>query len=136
MLEDQSGFADSLLQIANYWCAADPRRRSELFNCCRTLDDLVDALKQLGYQCSRSATYLYCYPRDPNTTEGKRHLHAVPVKLRRAQNNLRKPHEALDFCFAVVNMMNEMASIMGPECVLYLSPDDKCRIPLGLCAGA
>lgn len=47
-----------IIEIATIGSAADNRRREEVIRTVKTLDDLHDALKNMGYTLSRSALYL------------------------------------------------------------------------------
>ena len=62
--------------------------------------------------------------------DGKRHVHTVPMKLQRPQNDLRKKHP--DGHFAMASVMNKLANLFGDHHVFFLSQDDKARVPLGL----
>ena len=66
--------------------------------------------------------------------EGKRHGVSVPVKLLRPENNLRKKNPDRMFAKALVNDLFDAVRLLGPEVVLFLSNDDKARVPLGLAA--
>jgi len=59
-------------------------------------------------------------------------VHTVPVRLCRAQNDLRKGHADSHFAMASVKHADELAALFGKQHVFYLSQDDKARIPLGL----
>lgn len=76
-------------------------------------------------QISRSASYLRVLPRRHNTNEGRRHVQTVPVRLKRAMNDSHKSHSDARFCQATINNMEELASIVGPKDVLFISQDDK-----------
>ena len=52
-----------------------------MLNACKTLDDLHAGLLKKGYVLSRQALYLHLIPRKSDTTEGKRHVWTVPVKI-------------------------------------------------------
>jgi hypothetical protein len=65
------------------------------------------------------------------TNEGKRHVTTVPVKLLKAANNERRNHPDAHFAAATISYLKDLAGAMGPECV-FLSQDDKARVPLGL----
>ena len=64
--------------------------------------------------------------------DGKRHVHTVPVKLQRPQNDLRKKHPDGHFAMASVMFTRKLANLFGDNHVLFLSQDDKVRVPLGL----
>lgn len=76
-------------------------------------------------QIKKSAAYLRLMPRNSTTLEGKRHVTTVPVKLARATNDLHKEHADTMFCRAAIKYLEEIASILGPKDVIFLSQDDK-----------
>lgn len=78
-------------------------------------------------QIQQSAVYLRLLPRNSNTLEGKRHVSTVPVRLVRATNDIHKQHADTKFCTSAINYLEEVASILGPNGVLFLSQDDKVR---------
>ncbi|GBP08420.1 hypothetical protein EVAR_77123_1 [Eumeta japonica] len=84
----------------------------------------------MGFQISRSGTYLHLLPRGSNTKEGRRHVHTVPVKLARPQNEMHKTHEDGEFCTATIRSLESLASLLGPQQVFVLSQDDKARVPI------
>lgn len=76
-------------------------------------------------------------------------MHCVPVKIVRPQNDLMKEHIdghfasaaikhlrviILRFCCRIHFILQDLASMMGQECVFFMSQDDKARIPLGISA--
>ena len=61
--------------------SADSRRRAEVINCCKSLDDLND---KLGYKLSQSTVYLRLLSRRKDSFEGERHKKVANVKLCRA----------------------------------------------------
>ncbi|KAL4705431.1 hypothetical protein ACJJTC_002189 [Scirpophaga incertulas] len=101
---------------------------------CRTLDDLHQALLKEGFELSRSATYLRLLPRDSRTNEGKKHVKTAPVKLVRATTDLHKSHVDQHFCTATIRYLENLASILGPSQVFFISQDDKARVPIGMTA--
>lgn len=86
----------------------------------------------VGFTLSRSALYLRLLPRNPATREGQRHVVTVPVKMMRAENDLRKGHEDDRFAKATIKYLHNLAVIMGPDLVCVISQDDKAKVPLGL----
>lgn len=64
-------------------------------------------------------------------TLGKTHVKTVPVKLTRATNDLHKDHKDKKFRFALIRHLEELASLLGPNEVIFLSQDDKARVPIG-----
>ena len=59
-----------------------------------------------------------------------------PVKLTRAQNSEHKGHSATRFAKATIGYLEELAGLLGPEEVSFLSQDDKCKVPIGLTAAS
>lgn len=111
--EDQPDLLQVITSIATLGSGAHLRRRDETMRCCRTLDELTEALKNLGYDISRSATYLRLLPRLSNSREGKRHVQTVKVKLVKAQTSEHKNHQDTSFCTAIVMALNSVASFLG-----------------------
>jgi hypothetical protein len=128
----QPGLHDVIIQIAMSNCEAHKKRQMESLNTCQTLDDLCEAVKEYGFRISRQGLYLRLLPKKANSTEGKRHVTTVPVKLIKATSTGRKKHPDSHFAMATVNYLKDLAKMMGPCSVFYLSQDDKCRVPLGL----
>lgn len=124
----------AIVALASAGAGADGRRRTEILNSCSTLDDLRAALLKDGYVLSRQALYLRLIPRRRDSIEGKRHIRTVPVKIRKATNNLRKKHVDADFTFANKTYLQDIATLFGPESVFVLSIDDKAKVPLGITA--
>ena len=81
---------------------------------------------------SRQALYHRLIPRRADSIEGKRHIRTVPVRIKRAANNLRNRHVDSDFTFATKNQLKEVASTFGSESVAVLSIDDKAKVPIGV----
>ena len=94
---DQPYLLSTIVTIVTASSATDNRCHCEMLRTITTLDDLQCELKKVGFKLSRSTTYLRLLPRRGNTTEGKRHVKTVLVKLLRPENNLRKtiPTECL-----------------------------------------
>lgn len=124
----------AIMNIVEATSASDPRRRCETLRSVTTLDDLHAELIKRGTQISRSATYLRLIPKRGNTLEGKRHVSTVPVKLLRPENSLRKTNVDRMFAKSFVDDIFSVAKLFGPDAVLFLSNDDKARVPLGLAA--
>ena len=79
-----------IVELATAGAGADFRRRTNVLNACKTLDDLHAGLLKEGYVMSRQALYLCLIPRRSDTFKGKRHVGTVPVKIRKAQNTPQK----------------------------------------------
>lgn len=58
--ENQPELLKTILEIATFAGAADPKRRTEIIHCVRTLNDLHDKLLELGLNISRIAKPLTC----------------------------------------------------------------------------
>ena len=97
----------------------------------KTLDDLHKALHNMGYMVSRSGLYLRLLPRCQTSIEGKKHVKALPVKLVRPQNDLRKKHPDRMFAAETSKSIDSLAKFFGPEVCLYISQDDKSSVPIG-----
>lgn len=80
--------------------------------------------------------YLRLIPRMSSSTEGKRHVKTVPVKLAKAQNDAHKSHPDDHFAAAVNLHFRNFAEAMGDEVCFVLSQDDKARVHLGLPAAS
>ena len=90
------------------------------------------ALEKKGFNLSRTATYYRRLPANMCHKDGKRHVHTVPVKLQRSQNDLRKKHPDGHFAIASVMFTRQLANLFGNNHVFFISQDDKARVPLGL----
>lgn len=112
--------------------SADERRRCSVLRTCQTLDDLHQALLEKGFFLSRTSLYHRILPKRANSNQGKRHVTTVPVKLVKATATQRKKHQDAHFAMATVNFLKNLAIVLGPGPVFYLSQDDKCRVPIGL----
>ena len=131
----QPGFINSLKDIVQlHLGGTDERRRSEIIRTVKTLDDLKSELEGLGFNISRMGLYYHLLPKRAKTIEGRRHHPAVPVRLIRAQNTKRLQHPDRDFCYQTQLMIKSVCKLFGPECVTFLSVDDKARVPIGLTA--
>ena len=134
--EDQPELLSAIVKIVEASAATDDRRRSEILRTVKTLDDLCEKLMEMGFCLSRSSTYLRLLPRRSDSREGKRHVQTVPLKLLRPENTLRKRNVDRMFAKSFMDDMHEICKLFGPSAVLYLSNDDKARVPLGLAAAS
>ncbi|KAE8744171.1 hypothetical protein FOCC_FOCC009179 [Frankliniella occidentalis] len=85
----------------------------------------------MDFKISRTSTYRRLVPRRSDSNEGKRHVTTVPVKLCRAQADHHRDHADQHFCKATITALEQVASILGPDQVLFISQDDKAKVPLG-----
>ena len=132
---DQPNLLTTIVDIVQSSSASTDRRRCEMLRTVTPLDDWNKELLNFGFKISRSATYLRLLPRLQDTIEGKRHVKTVPIKLLRPENTLRKAN--VDRMFAksfVDDVQRILLFIVWPDAVLFLSNDDKARVPLGLAA--
>ena len=76
--EEEEKLLQSILLVANqYFLGSHERRRNEVLNSVKTLDELSNVLKEEGFEISRSGLYLRLVPRDRKTTQGKLHVKSV-----------------------------------------------------------
>ena len=71
-------------------------------------------------------------PKNYRAIDGQRHVHTVPVRIRRPENSLHKYHNDTKFVQSTIRDLKQIACTLGNETVFYLSQDDKCRIPMGI----
>ena len=86
------------------------------------------------YILSRQALYPRLILGRINNTEGKRHVRTVPVKLRKAQNNLRNRHKDADFMFTTKEFLQDIVALFGSKSMFIISVDDKAKITIGMTA--
>lgn len=134
IVDEQPGLLDAIVNLAEYGSQAEDRRRFECLRTIKTVTDMTSALKILGFNLSRSATYYHLLPRNAKTIDGQRHVNTAPVRLIRASNDLHKSHIDQTFAKCTIDHLNELASLLGPFDVAVISQDDKARVPLGVTA--
>lgn len=132
--ENQPELLQTIINIALHGSAAHERRSENILRSVKTLNQMTDELRSMGFILSQSALYLRLLPKRSLSSEGKRHVQTVPVKLMKAQKDSHKDHMDGKFCKATINHLEEIASLLGPNEVCFLSQDDKPRVPLGLTA--
>ena len=110
---DQPDLLNDILKIATIGADCGDRRREDIFRSVKTLDDLHKAITSLGYRISRCALYLRLLPRQANTSQGKKHVRTVNVKLVRPENNLRKGHPDRIFAAESFKAVDEIAAFLG-----------------------
>ena len=105
-----------------------------VINCCKTLDDLTEKLKYLGYDLSRSSVYLRLLPRRKDSIEGKRHRMVANVKFCCAQRMQRAQNPDRWFASATMHRVEDFSVLLGAENVAFLGKDDKVLITSGILA--
>ena len=128
---DQPEILKTVLEIATIGSACGDRRREDIYRTVKTLDDLHNAIRGLGFTISRSGLYLKLLPRDGSTIEGRRHVSTVPVKLVRPQNDLRKKHPDRMFAAETSYACDKIALSIGPHACVYIGQDDKSSVFIG-----
>ena len=103
----------AIVELATAGAGADRQRCTDVLNAYKTLDDLRAGLLKEGYILSRQALYLHLIPKRIDNTEGKRHVRTVPVKLHKAQNNLRNRHKDAEFTFATKQFLQNIVALFG-----------------------
>lgn len=78
--------------------------------------------------------YYRLQPKRAKAIDGKRHVKTVPVRLSKASNDYHQKHVDTEFCKAGIRYLEGIASSLGPEEVIFLSQDDKARVPIGIAA--
>ena len=121
-----------IVTLAIAGAGTDERRRSEVLNACKTLDDIKAEPVKEGFILSRQALYLCLVQRRTDSCDGKLHVRTVPVEIRKAANNLRSKHQDADFAFAIKAQVKDVASFFGSENVFVQSIDDKAKVPIGV----
>ena len=125
---------ETVVKIASFLAGADGQRRTDILEACHTLGDLHAALLKEGYNLSRSTLYYRLVPHKSNNTEGKKHVRTVPVKIRRAKNNIHARHQDANFTFSIKHYLKQVASFFGRTNAFVLSVDDKAKVPIGVTA--
>ena len=131
---DNSELIEAMCRIAIPGSAAHDRRRNEVIRTVKSLDQLTEALHQEGYDLKRSSVYLHLLPKNSRTIEGKRHVYPAPVKLFKAQNSKHASHVSTKFARSIIKALEEIATILGPQEVVFQSMDDKAKVPIGITA--
>ena len=131
---DSADLIEAICRIAIPGSAAHERRRNEVIRTVKTLDQLTAALNREGYDLKRSSVYLHLLPRNAKTIEGKRHINTAPVKLLTAQNSKHADHISQYFARSSIRSLEEIATVLGPDEVIFHSMDDKAKVPIGVTA--
>ena len=131
---DNSELIEAICRIAIPGSAAHERRRNEVIRTVKSLDQLTEALHQEGYDLKRSSVYLHLLPKNSRTIEGTRHAYTAPVKLFKAQNSKHASHVSTKFARSSIKALEDIATILGPEEVVFHSMDDKAKVPIRITA--
>ncbi|KAJ6639294.1 hypothetical protein Bhyg_12037 [Pseudolycoriella hygida] len=137
MEKEQPYLLNAIIELALQGSAAHERRQDETIRTLKTLDELVQKLHEdYSIDLSRSSTYLRLLPKRFNSIQGKRHVNTAPVRLIKASNDMHKQHADSKFAKTTIDHLNELASVLGPDDVIYLCQDDKAKVPIGLPAAS
>ena len=90
---DQPKLLSTIIKIVQNSSAADERRKTECLRSVSTLDNLQKELTKIGFNLSRSGLYLCLLLRRGNTSERKKHVDTVSVKLLHPENSLQKKNK-------------------------------------------
>ena len=96
--------------------------------------DLTEELKKHKFTLSRTAVYLRPIAMRHNTTQGKRHVTSVPVKLCRACSEKRNKNPDCWFVSKSMEHAEELASPLGPALTSFIRQDDKAHVSVGVAA--
>ena len=86
------------------------------------------------YHLKHSSVCLHLLPKNSRTIERKRHIHTAPVKLFKSPNSKHAAHVSTQFARSSIKSLEEIATILGPEEVIFHSMDDKAKVPKGITA--
>lgn len=117
---DQPLLLKTICEIAMYGSEAHERRRLEVTKTVKTLDEMHLKLNQLGFSISRTALYYRFMPNRAASIEGKKHLHAVPVKLAKPAKNFHNYHMDTNFAKSNIDCLMELASFLGIDDLIIL----------------
>ena len=105
-----------------------------MFRSVKSTDQLHSALDDLGYRLSKTALYYRLLPKNSRSSEGKRHVKTVPVRLVRPENNLRRKHPDRMFAAESYNSCFKIVETLGPLASIATSFDDKAAVHIGVTA--
>ena len=100
------------------------------------MDQLTEALNREGYSLKRSSVYLRFLPSNSITNEGKRHVTAARVKLISGKNSKHQNHPCTNFAKDTINVLEELAGLLGSSEVTFHSQDDKAKVLIGITAAS
>ena len=133
---DKLELIKAICRITITGSAAHDRRRNEVIRIIKTLDQLTEALNSEGFELKHSSVYLHLLPQNYWTTERKRHVTTVPVKLYKSGNSKHASYPSVKFVRASIRSLEELAAILGPAEVTFHSQDEKTKVPIALTAAS
>ena len=129
-LQEEEKHVDNEELIAEL-IAAHKRRRSEIIQTVKTLDQLTKALKREGSNLKRSSC-ISLVPKNGRTRERKQNVITAPVKLILAKNSKHQSYLCTKFARDTINALEELAGILGPADVTFHFRDDTAKLPIAL----
>ena len=118
--KSQPGLHQAIFEIIAPISGADKRRRREVRNSVRTLDDLHGALEEKGSNLSQTARYYHLIPENVNHKDYKRGVNIVFVNLLKPRDDLRTKHIDGHFAKPRVKQTDEIAELFPKNMVLYI----------------
>ena len=107
------------------------KQTSQMVSNITSLESLATALHNESLQLHTNGTNIYrLLPKNGLTEEGKRCLNSENCNFARAESI--KQHPDMYFANATINYLEELAGILGPREVSFLSQDNSYRVPIGL----
>jgi hypothetical protein len=134
IIRSQPDLLSTIIDIATFGAAASDKRRNDILRSIRTLDELLVELRNRGIDVGRSTVYYHLQAKNPKSIDGKKHIETVPVRLKKAMNDIRRSHPDRKFCSTIIHNIFQLASFLGPSQVSIISQDDKAKVPLGVTA--
>lgn len=125
-LKDYRDLHKAIIDHVIAWAVAEFRRRTNVLNSCKTLDDLHAALTKEGYNRSRQALYLRLIPRRADSNVVKHHVRTVPGTLHKPKKTLHNRHTNADFTFATTYEMRDILSLFRSQNAFFF------LVPIGL----
>lgn len=128
---NQPGIRDAILSIFTQEAAADPKRRSETLSSTRTLPIAMQKLKSDGWKVTYSSLYRRILPAHGRSYEAARHINPLQIKAFRPENSKHADNPDSHFAAATMQFLRDLAVTLGSRACIYLSQDDKAKVPIG-----
>ena len=125
---------EAIRQSAIPGSAAHERRCNKVIETVKSLDQLTEALNHKGYTLQCSSVYLFLFPKNSRTIEGRRHIHTSPVKRFKSPHSTHAAHVSTKFARSSIKSVEEIATILGPKEVIIHYMDDKAKVLIGITA--